>query len=138
MAKIRMVEGGDNSPDSITETKPKLLFVEKKDDVKVKFLNPKNKDEYIDFSSAVLSVFNPLYMNHFVDSYYVALAEYLLQRIQVLKEMVWLTPLDIQHFDHRKPVYLSKYGCCFYVNKINNYQPNKLTEVELVTILSQN
>ena len=137
MAKIRMVEGGDNSPDSITESKPKLLFVEKNDDVKVKFLTLANETTThpINSNNVVLARFSFLSMNYFVQSYYTLLSSQMLSQVQVLKERLWFTPIDIQKFTHQTPVYLSKYGCCFYVNKVSNYQPNKLTEVELVAIL---
>jgi hypothetical protein len=66
--------------------------------------------------------------------YYKVLQDGLLNNSRVVKERLRLTPIDMHNFSHAVPIFLSKYGCCFYVNKINNYQPNRLTEVELVAM----
>lgn len=134
MAKIRMVEGGDNSPDSITEPKPKLLFVERKG-VKVKFINEDNEYDQQDISKVIIATSSQLDTTHFINNYYKILSKRLLPRVRVQKEKIWLTPIDIHKFTHKKPIFISKYNSCFYVNKINNYQSNKLTEVEFVAIL---
>ncbi len=135
MAKIRMVEGGDSSPDSITESKPKLLCLKERDNVEVRFKDPESDNRSINRNITCIASFNSLSIEHFINSYYTTLSIQLLQRVRVLKEKLWLRPIDIQNFDHRMPIYFSKYNSCFYMNKINNYQPNKLTEVELVAIL---
>ena len=133
MAKIRMVEAGDSSPDSITEPKPKLVYLTKKSGVVVLFISR----EEIPQTSVIISQASPLSMIVFVENYYTALSNNLLSKVRMLKEKLWLTPLDIQNFTHQRPVYFSRYGCCFYVNKIANYHPDKLTTVELVAILSE-
>lgn len=58
----------------------------------------------------------------------------LLDNMVVIKAMMKLSVLDIYQFDFHKRIYLQQYGAYFYVNRISNYQKNKLTEVELIKI----
>ena len=65
---------------------------------------------------------------------YDALTNGLLKDTRVVIEKLWLASSDLVNFDHSIPVYLDKYGCCFYVNKVSSYIPGRLTEVELVAM----
>jgi hypothetical protein len=77
--------------------------------------------------------FTPVGMEVMIGEYN-TVAKGLLNRARLMVEKFNLSPLDLANFDHSIPVYLSKYSCCFYVNKINNYIPGRLTEVELVPL----
>jgi hypothetical protein len=44
-----------------------------------------------------------------------------------------LTAIDALTFAFDRTITINPYGR-FYVNKINNYQPNQLTEVELIKV----
>lgn len=136
MAKIRMVTNGESDSDKISEPKPKLLFLTKVDNVEAKF-ESKNSGIKILKNTVLSAIFTPLSMEQFIGTYYKTLSTRMLPRARMMREKLWLTPLDMYSFDHRIPIYLSKYGCCFYVNKVSNYQPRKLTDVELVAILPE-
>ncbi|PZR11688.1 MAG: hypothetical protein DI539_20415 [Flavobacterium psychrophilum] len=58
----------------------------------------------------------------------------LLDNMVVTKVMMNLSVLDIYQFDFHKRIYLQQYASYFYVNRISNWQKNKLTEVELIKI----
>lgn len=59
----------------------------------------------------------------------------LLNNVIIVKARMKLSVMDIYQFDFFKRVYLEQYGSYFYVNRISNFQKDKLTEVELVKIL---
>ncbi len=46
-----------------------------------------------------------------------------------------LKPQDIEQLDLTRPVWLGQFGHWFYVQKINNYQKDKLTKINLLKIL---
>jgi hypothetical protein len=77
--------------------------------------------------------FEPAGMEIFINEYD-TVVKGMLDRCRLVIEKFHLSPLDLKDFDHSIPVYLNKYGCCFYVNKINNYVPGKLTDVELIPL----
>jgi hypothetical protein len=54
-------------------------------------------------------------------------------RFKKLTVLMNLTAIDALTFAFDRTITISPYGR-FYVNKINNYQPNKLTEVELIKV----
>lgn len=45
-----------------------------------------------------------------------------------------LTANDVINFDFKKPIYLKQFSAYFYVNKIENYTPKKLTKAELIKL----
>jgi hypothetical protein len=45
-----------------------------------------------------------------------------------------LTANDVINFDFKRPIYLQQFSAYFYVNKIENYTPQKLTKVELIKL----
>ncbi len=57
-----------------------------------------------------------------------------LQDTKVLTAKFRLSADDINNFDFSIPVYIDYFGSFFYVNIVSNYQPNKLTSVELIKI----
>jgi len=69
----------------------------------------------------------------FIDSFYPGLIT-MLSDAKYKTDQFYLTDQDIEDFDPFIPVYISKYGAYFYVNKINNYISKTLTKVELVKL----
>lgn len=65
---------------------------------------------------------------------YKFLEQGILRRNRIVREGVLLTSIDVKDFNHLTPIYISKYACMFYVNKIDNYVNKKFTKVELYTI----
>lgn len=129
MAKIRAIPNGELA--EMQEAKAKLLYVEQvKMEVHFEEMNP---NTYIPKSSIPLTTFSPVAMVNFMSNYHV-LENRLLHQTRCMKETLLLTALDVKDFDHSAPIYLSKYSCCFYVNKINNFRSNRLVEVELVAL----
>jgi hypothetical protein len=60
----------------------------------------------------------------------------LLSRYEILTCKINLNILDINKLDLFKRVYIKHLGGYFYINKVKNFQSNKLTSVELVKILN--
>jgi hypothetical protein len=71
---------------------------------------------------------------YYVDTYYGDLRDGVLNLARVIEASFLLTPLDVMSLDLLRPVYISRYGSFFYVQKISNYGANKLTKVTLVAI----
>jgi hypothetical protein len=69
----------------------------------------------------------------FIDNNYGELIN-LLDNMVVVKAVMNLSVIDIYKFDFFRRIYLQQFGANFYVNRINNYQKNKLVEVELIKI----
>ena len=128
MAKVRAISQGGTA--GMADAKPKLLYV-KQLGRDVQFTNSISRP--LSRSSITLAQFGPVTIDQFMPCYKV-LQNRLLAGSRVIKEMLRLNSIDIQIFSHAMPVFLGKYGCCFYVNKLNNYQPGRLTEVELVAM----
>lgn len=55
----------------------------------------------------------------------------MLDRLKKVTAYFNLHDEDVQDFDHMIPVYIEKFQEHFFVNKISNYQPGKLTQCEL-------
>lgn len=53
---------------------------------------------------------------------------------KVLQATFNLTPVDIEMLDLSAPVWLGQYGSYFYISKVVNYTPNKLTKVNLIRL----
>jgi hypothetical protein len=47
---------------------------------------------------------------------------------------IWFTPIDIYFLDMFKIIYLEQYQSYFYLNKINNFLPGKLSDCEIIKI----
>ncbi|MDR1198817.1 MAG: acetyl-CoA carboxylase biotin carboxyl carrier protein subunit [Prevotellaceae bacterium] len=124
---MAIIDAGDGRPD----VSLRLLFLNRTAGKQWTFRAPDGIESTL--STVWAATFMPVGMEVFI-SEYDTVAGGLLSRCRLMVEKLYLTPLDLKDFDHSIPVYLNKYGCCFYVNKINNYVPGKLTEVELVPL----
>ena len=60
--------------------------------------------------------------------------ENVLTDTKVINCQVLLTSDEVSSFDFTRPVYIDYFGSYFYVNKITNFVPNRLTSVELIRI----
>ncbi len=57
-----------------------------------------------------------------------------LNGVRVIEADFYLTSLDIRSFDFYTPIYLEQFGDYFYVQKISNFVPEKLSRVTLVCL----
>lgn len=73
-------------------------------------------------------------VSHFVDNYYSELQDYVLNKVRVVTDYFYLTPEDISKLDLFTPVYVEKYGQYFYIQKIDNYNAERVTKVALIAI----
>lgn len=138
VAKIRAIAQGDTQ--NMSEAKPKLLYLKRSEEEPqlsewVWKFNNQLYNSNIDVLFFYYATFSELEMSNFQECY-ATLTYGLLKDTRLVVEKLWLTPNDLVDFDHSIPVYLSKYNCCFYVNKVSNFTPGKLTDVELVAIRS--
>lgn len=69
----------------------------------------------------------------FIDSFYTGLVT-MLQSAKYTEDFFFLTDKDIEDFNQFVPVYVSKYGHYFYVNKIVNYISGELTKCQLIKL----
>ena len=67
-------------------------------------------------------------------NYYSPLWGTVLNKAKALQVTVNLNALDIEVLDLSKPVWLEQYGHYFYISKVVNYMPEKLTKVNLIQI----
>lgn len=67
-------------------------------------------------------------------AYYSPLWDTILNKAKALRVTVNLNALDIGVLDLSKPVWLEQYGHYFYISKVVNYMPDKLTNVNLIRI----
>lgn len=67
-------------------------------------------------------------------NYYSPLWDTVLNKAKALRVTVNLNALDIEVLDLSKPVWLEQYGHYFYISKVVNYMPEKLTNVNLIRI----
>lgn len=129
LANIRLFKSGAIGND----TKPKLVYVEKRDSP-VRFKRGEKNEDRIDLNIHYCARFQPLNLQDTVGREYRYLSQGLLRRAHVIIEKLLLQPTDIAGFDHSVPIFLSKYATCFYVNKAINYVDGRLTQVELVAL----
>lgn len=66
--------------------------------------------------------------------YYAPLWDTVLNKAKAIQVTVNLNALDIEGLDLSRPVWLEQYGHYFYVSKIVNYMPGKLTKVNLIRL----
>nr|DAD76908.1 MAG TPA: hypothetical protein [Siphoviridae sp. ct3b712] len=67
-------------------------------------------------------------------NYHRPLWDTVLNKAKALRVTVNLNELDIETLDLSKPVWLEQYGHYFYISKVANYMPGKLTNVNLIQI----
>lgn len=60
--------------------------------------------------------------------------EFMLDKFKIVTAQFNLNAADVLNHDFTRPVFISYLNAYFYVNKIKDYQPNKLTEVELIKL----
>ncbi len=92
--------------------------------------------------SANLPFIKSLDIQHIIDSYYDKLTNKMLKNARIIEADFLLNDQDIEEYINSTngvpgcfiPIYLSQYGRYFYINKINNYQSNQLTRVELIAV----
>lgn len=68
------------------------------------------------------------------EKYYSVFADSILRPARKVEVMCHLTVWDIANFDPFLPIYLEQYGDYFLVEKIDNFQPGKLTKVTFVCL----
>lgn len=66
--------------------------------------------------------------------YYAPLWNTILNKAKAIQVTVNLNALDIEGLDLSKPVWFEQYGYYFYISKVVNYIPGKLTKVNLIRI----
>ena len=66
-------------------------------------------------------------------NYWVAYSDILNNYKQVRLKFI-LTPLQIRDFRFDYPIYLKQFGRYFFVKKINNWDVNKVTEIDLIVL----
>ncbi|MGQ2984870.1 hypothetical protein [Flavobacterium sp.] len=70
---------------------------------------------------------------YYIDRHYGQLNN-LFNTMEVVKVKMNISTIDIYQLDFFKRIYLEQFGSCFFLNKISNWQKNKVVEVELVKI----
>lgn len=73
-------------------------------------------------------------VSHFVNNYYSDLQNHVLDKVRIVTDYFYLTPEDVAKLDLFTPVYVAKYGQYFYIQKIDNYNAERITKVTLITI----
>ena len=66
-------------------------------------------------------------------NYWNKYADIILNYKQVRLKFI-LTPIQIKDFRFDYPIYLNQYGRYFFVKKINNWDVNKVTEIDLIVL----
>lgn len=61
--------------------------------------------------------------------------EEMLNKWREVEAQFLLTPIDISNLDLSKPVYIEDFGHYYYISKVNNYQYDKLTKVNLIEVV---
>ena len=84
------------------------------------------KDSFDYFPSAVT-----VPMQELIDRYYTPVKR-LMANTRTINAYFNLSTLDIAQLDLFTPVWIEKYGCFFYISKINNFIAGQPTQVELV------
>ncbi|MDR1226704.1 MAG: hypothetical protein LBK47_07390 [Prevotellaceae bacterium] len=58
----------------------------------------------------------------------------MLNKAKFIEETLLLTAEDVEGFNPFIPVYIDKYGCYFYVNKIKNFMDGQPAKIELIRL----
>ena len=74
-------------------------------------------------------------MQELIDRYYTPVKR-LMANTRTINAYFNLSTLDIAQLDLFTPVWIEKYGCFFYISKINNFIAGQPTQVELVKMTS--
>jgi hypothetical protein len=69
----------------------------------------------------------------YINNYYSTLNKYL-SDFRLFEVTMKLNLLEVQGFDLLKIYYIDKLGSYFYINKISNYRPDRLTKVEMMKV----
>ena len=125
--RMAIVDAGNGQPD----IKAKYLMAQKSSIEWI--IEDEENNTQVTINDSFIAKFSPVGMDMFINEYS-TIENGLLKRARLVVEKLYLTPIDLIDFDHSIPVYLSKYAYCFYVNKINNYIPGRLTQVELIPL----
>lgn len=75
-------------------------------------------------------------MQEFVDRFYTPVKR-LVSNARTISAYFNLSALDIEQLDLFTPVWIERYGCFFYISKINNFIAGQPTKVELVKMSSR-
>lgn len=70
-------------------------------------------------------------MNSLAIHFYLELFN-ILRRTKIIQVTLDLKPYDLENIDLFRPVYIEEFGHYFYISKINNFIPGKLTKVNLI------
>lgn len=65
--------------------------------------------------------------------YHSAISRYV-QRYQEVTLYLYLSPTDVKNLDFRIPIYLRQFNSYFFIQKVNDWIPNKPAKVELIKI----
>ena len=84
-------------------------------------------------TTAPVESFDRLSFTEIVTNYYSDLSK-ILNKCKVITANFYLKPIDVANFDFRKLYYVEQLGAYFIVNKINGYQKNTITKVELIKV----
>lgn len=130
---------GNVIPDFRISTEPRILRIYKHTfDVNdpVKFFHNGDQSELnenIPFAYFSLAGRNGLDFTDIIEKRYAQLKRTLNQTKKVTPKLL-LNALDMADFDHFTPVFISKYGFYFYVNKVDSYIEGEKTKVELIRL----
>lgn len=115
----------------IKETEPRIFKVKRYDGtVNAKFFEtgPVGITDDVPF----LSLEN-VQMDFYIANYYPAFNR-MLNAPRKRTDMFWLSPIDIYQLDFFRLKYLKQLGQYFYLNKVSNYIPGRLTKCELIQV----
>ncbi|HPN17892.1 MAG TPA: hypothetical protein PK546_00045 [Chitinophagales bacterium] len=140
--KIASVHAYNNSESN--ETLPPIyklnennkLIIARKVIHNVDYYTVGNGNIYLTFEfneNQAVAQFKDYHWQELTDLYY---QEYIKIIQKPVKKIVqfWLTPIDIYFLDMFKIIYLEQYQSYFYLNKVNNFLPGKLSDCELIKI----
>lgn len=77
--------------------------------------------------------FNLGFDDSLINDNYIELSE-ILNNYKKVEALFNLSANDVFNFDFKKPIYLKQFASYFYVNRIIDYVPQKLTKVELIKL----
>lgn len=104
------------------------------EDVMQIFLSPDGTDDDYNTPYPVFILSKDyLSFQYYIDNHYQNI-QALLSSPAVVKVNMLLDVIDINSFDFFNRIYLEQFGSFFYLNKISNWQKNKIVEVELIKI----
>lgn len=90
-------------------------------------------DEFQSVSNIPVENFSGLTYNETIENYYSDFTD-LLGKSKIINAVFNLSSTDIATFDFNKLYYIEQLGSYFLINKINNWTPNNLTDVEIIKL----